>query len=314
MAAAATLGLSERADAGRDDDYRYVWLRDQAYAQLAAAVHEPHPLLDEAVAFTTARVLEHGDRLAPAYRLDGRVPPHEQDIPLPGYPGGGVRTGNWVRGQLQLDGCGELLELYAAAARHDHLRADDLRTVTNLVDVVHRTWDRPDAGIWELDDDWWTHSRLACVAGWRSVAAHVVPGSAGRAVVLADAIMAETSARCLGPDGAWMRSPRAAGRRGLLMASVRGALSSDDPRSRATVRAVSDQLTEKATSTATPPTAGRWGRPRVRSCCAGWRCRSPTWSRATRWRPTAGSSGNGGLRADGAAVRGVRRTPAAAAR
>jgi hypothetical protein len=96
MAAAATLGLPERADAGRDDDYRYVWLRDQAYAQLAAAVHEPHPLLDEAVAFTTARVLEHGDRLAPAYRLDGRVPPHEQDIPLPGYPGGGVRTGNWV--------------------------------------------------------------------------------------------------------------------------------------------------------------------------------------------------------------------------
>ncbi len=211
MAAAATLGLPERAYAGRDDDYRYVWLRDQAYAQLAAAVHEPHPLLDEAVAFTTARVLEHGDRPAPAYRLDGRVPPHEQDIPLPGYPGGGVRTGNWVRGPLQLDGCGELLELYAAAARHDHLGADDLRAVTNLVDVVHRTWDRPDAGIWELDDDRWTHSRLACVAGWRSVAAHVDPGSAGRAVVLADAIMAETSARCLGPDGAWMRPPRALG-------------------------------------------------------------------------------------------------------
>lgn len=245
MVAAATLGLPERADAGRDYDYRYVWLRDEAYAGLAAAVHEPHPLLDEAVAFTTALVLEHGDRLAPAYRLDGRVPPREHDIPLPGYPGGGVRTGNWVRGQFQLDGCGELLVLYAAAARHDHLGADDLRAVTTLTEVIERRWDRPDAGIWELDDDWWTHSRLAAVAGLRSVATHLDAAAAGRAVVLADAIMAETSARCLGPDGAWMQSPTRPGvDASLLLPPVRGALSPHDPRSVATVRAVTDQLAE----------------------------------------------------------------------
>jgi hypothetical protein len=65
MVAAATLGLPERAKAGRNYDYRYVWLRDQCYAGLAVSVTEPHPLLRDAVAFTTARVLEHGDKIAP---------------------------------------------------------------------------------------------------------------------------------------------------------------------------------------------------------------------------------------------------------
>ena len=77
MVAAATLGLPERAEAGRNYDYRYVWLRDQAYAGMAAGVDEPHPLMDEAVAFTTARVLEHGDRLAPAYSVAGGGLPDE---------------------------------------------------------------------------------------------------------------------------------------------------------------------------------------------------------------------------------------------
>lgn len=75
MMAAATLRLPERAEHGKNYDYRYVWLRDQAYAGLAVSVVEPLPLLDEAVAFTTARVLENGDQLRPAYRLDGSLPP-----------------------------------------------------------------------------------------------------------------------------------------------------------------------------------------------------------------------------------------------
>ena len=88
MVAAATLGLPERAEAGRNYDYRYVWLRDQCYAGLAVAVTDPHPLLADAVAFTTARVLEHGDRLTPAYRADGSPLPAESTLRLPGYPGG----------------------------------------------------------------------------------------------------------------------------------------------------------------------------------------------------------------------------------
>ena len=37
MVAAATTSLPERAEQGRNYDYRYAWIRDQAYAGQAAA-------------------------------------------------------------------------------------------------------------------------------------------------------------------------------------------------------------------------------------------------------------------------------------
>ncbi|GAA1894883.1 glycoside hydrolase family 15 protein [Lapillicoccus jejuensis] len=245
MVAAATVGLPERAAAGRNYDYRYVWLRDQAYAGQAVAVSGPDPLLDEAVAFTTAKVLEHGPLLAPAYRLDGRLPPHEETLDLPGYPGGQVVVGNWVRGQFQLDMCGELMQLYAASGRHDHLGSEDVQAVSVLTDLVEQRWREPDAGVWELVDDWWTHSRLACVAGLRAVAGHVATSDAPRLLTLADGILAETSTRCLNADGSWRQAPDRPGvDAALLMAVVRGALPADDQRSVATLAAVTDQLVQ----------------------------------------------------------------------
>ncbi len=244
MVAAATLGLPERANAGKNYDYRYVWLRDQAYAGIAAGVNEPLPLLDEAVAFSTARVLEHGDKLAPAYRIDGSSAPHETQLDLPGYPGGTPIVGNWVRGQFQLDAMGELLQLYATSAGHDHLTSDDHTAITSLISTIDSRWSETEAGIWELENRWWTHSRLACIAGLRAIAVHAPTSDAGRALTLADAILAETSKRCLNSDGAWqqtpdMDKPDAA----LLIPVVRGALPPDDPRSRATLAAVMRDLT-----------------------------------------------------------------------
>jgi alpha,alpha-trehalase len=98
MVAAVILGMPERADAGRDYDYRYVWLRDPAYAGLAVAVQDAHELLDEAMAFTTARVLTDGDKIRPAYRTDGTRPPEETTLDLPGYPGGNDVVGNGYAG------------------------------------------------------------------------------------------------------------------------------------------------------------------------------------------------------------------------
>ncbi|MEO7129929.1 MAG: glycoside hydrolase family 15 protein, partial [Dermatophilaceae bacterium] len=191
------------------------------------------------------RVLDNGDQLAPAYRLDGSLPPAEQHLALPGYPGGAVVTGNWVRGQFQLDAMGELLQLYASAGRHDHLSNDDERAVSTIVKTIASRWTEPDAGVWELNDDWWTQSRLASVAGLR-VAARDIPGTdTSTLLALADAIMAETSKRCLGPNGAWKQAPDRPGvDASLLLAPVRGALPADDPRSRATLAAVTEQLAQ----------------------------------------------------------------------
>ncbi|MCR6490568.1 glycoside hydrolase family 15 protein [Amycolatopsis sp. OK19-0408] len=243
MVAAATMGLPERAEAGRNYDYRYVWLRDQCYAGIAASVAEAHPLLDEAVAFTSARVLEHGDKLLPAYRPDGSPPPDETTIDLPGYPGGNPIVGNHVNGQFQLDTLGEMLQLYAAAARHDHLTADVERAIDLCVDLIARRWDQPEAGVWELQDDWWAHSRLACVAGLRAVAHHRNARRGAELSGLADKLLAETTRRCIARHGAWQRSPALPGTdAALLLPPVRGALPAADPRTTATLAAVRADL------------------------------------------------------------------------
>ena len=245
MIAAPTLGLPERAEAGRNYDYRYVWLRDQAYAGIAVSVEEPHPLLDEYLAVTTARVLEHGAEVAPAYTVTGDPPPTEDRLKLPGYPGGADVVGNWVRQQFQLDSLGEMLQLYAAGGRHDHLGPEDARAMLEIIGVIEQRWDAPDAGVWELDDAWWSHSRLACVAGLRAAAPYLAHGDLARATGLADHLLAETSARCLSADGVWQqRADRPGLDASLLLPPVRGALPPDDPRSLATLAAIERDLTQ----------------------------------------------------------------------
>ncbi|SEF19666.1 Glucoamylase (glucan-1,4-alpha-glucosidase), GH15 family [Amycolatopsis pretoriensis] len=245
MVAAATLGLPERSEAGRNYDYRYVWLRDQCYAGLAAAVDEPHPLLDDALRFSTARVLDHGDRLLPAYRTDGTPPPDETTLKLPGYPGGSDVVGNHVAHQFQLDALGELLQLHAAAARHGRFDGDVQRASDVVVRLITERWDQPEAGVWELEDDWWTHSRLACVAGLNALAREVPAHHGARLSGLADKLLAETTSRCLDARGFWRRGPAHTGTdSALLLPPVRGALPADDPRTRATLDAVRENLTE----------------------------------------------------------------------
>ena len=123
MVAAATTSLPERAEAGRNYDYRYAWIRDQCYAGQAVAAAGPLPLLDQAVSFVSARLHADGSRLAPAYTVTGGRVPGQRRLDLPGYPGGFDLVGNWVSRQFQLDVFGESLLLLAAAARHGRLDA-----------------------------------------------------------------------------------------------------------------------------------------------------------------------------------------------
>ena len=158
MVAAATTSLPERAEAGRNYDYRYVWIRDQCYAgQAAAAVAGGDPLLDAAVDFVAARLLEHGDHLAPAYTTTGDAVPDQRHLDLPGYPGGSDIIGNWVNQQFQLDAFGEALLLFAAAAAHDRLDTDTGRPPKSPPRAIAHRWTEPDAGIWEIETRAWTH-------------------------------------------------------------------------------------------------------------------------------------------------------------
>jgi GH15 family glucan-1,4-alpha-glucosidase len=187
----------------------------------------------------------------PAYTVDGGAIPDERALRLPGYPGGTAKAGNRVTGQFQLDGLGESLELFAAAARLDLLAEENWQAAAMAAEAIEKRWTEPDAGIWELEDRHWTHSRLACVSGLRSLAAAASgpPGGPGhrqaaRWSALADSLLASLG-DAVHATGRWQRSPDdprvdAA----LLLPVIRGTLPADDPRSRATVRAVQDELTE----------------------------------------------------------------------
>ena len=245
MVAAATMSLPERAREGRNYDYRYVWVRDQCLTGQAVAKAGPHPLLDDAVRFVSERLLDDGPDLVPAYTTDGGSVPNQRSLGLPGYPGGTDVVGNWVNRQFQLDAFGESLLLFAAAAGHDHLDADGWRAVEAAVAAIEQRWREPDAGIWEIEPDNWTHSRLICAAGLRAIASHQPSERAAAWLSLADVIVAETSATAMHPEGRWQRSPSddrvdAA----LLLPAINGAIASDDPRSLATLHAVERELAD----------------------------------------------------------------------
>ncbi|MET9762275.1 glycoside hydrolase family 15 protein [Streptomyces sp. NPDC006372] len=246
MVAAATTSLPERAEEGRNYDYRYVWIRDQSFAGQAAAAAGAPELLDTAVRFVTERLHTDGPRLAPAYTVHGTDVPSQQELDLPGYPGGFDRIGNHVREQFQLDCFGECLLLFAAAERQGRLDDTAWQAVAIAVRAIAERRQQPDAGIWELDDRTWSHSRLICVAGLRAIATaaprHPLAGTCTR---LADTLLAATSATCLHPQGHWQRAPKDPDVDvALLLPLVRGALPPDDRRTRATLSACRRELTQ----------------------------------------------------------------------
>ncbi|HET9172366.1 MAG TPA: glycoside hydrolase family 15 protein [Actinospica sp.] len=245
MVAGGTTCLPERAEGNRNYDYRFAWIRDQAFAGQAVAALGPHPLLDDAVGFVAERLLEDGPGLRPAYTVRGGSVPPERKLDLPGYPGAHPQIGNRARDQFQLDAFGESLLLFAAAARHDRLDAERWQAARTAVDAIAARHAEPDAGIWEIEPRRWTHSRLTCVAGLRAISRWAPRAQAAPWNALADRILAEAEPECLHPSGRWRRAPDDDGvDAALVLPGVRGAVPADDPRHRATLAAVLDELSE----------------------------------------------------------------------
>lgn len=246
MVAAATMSLPERAEEGRNYDYRYVWVRDQSITGQAAAAIGATDLLDAAVSFVGDRMLTDGAHLHPAYGVGGGAVPDEHTVDIPGYPGGFDVAGNHVNEQFQLDSFGEALMLFAAAARTDRMAADAWRAAEIAADVIADHWLEPDAGIWELDNRVWTESRLICAVGLQELCR---AGAPTRRIAqwesLADTIFADTARRCVNAAGWWQRGPAdARADAALLLPVMRGRWTADDPLAAATVAEIERELTE----------------------------------------------------------------------
>ena len=246
--AAVTTALPERAEAGRNYDYRYGWIRDICYiGHAGAAVEGGETVLDDAVRWVCARVLAHGASTAPAYQGDGSPVPEPLSLGLPGYPGGSDVIGNRVRNQFQLDLFGEVLLLLANAASHDRLDADGWDAAELAIRAIAERAEEKEHGIWEIGPDHWTHSRLICVAGLRAIAEYAPlyaprhQGSVtGRPSAQRGRSHCSASLGSLAALAQTMQRVDAS----LLLSEIRGAVAPDDPRSVATRLAVIDELCE----------------------------------------------------------------------
>ena len=154
IVAAPTFGLPEWPGAGRNWDYRYVWLRDAAFVVFALL---RIGFVDEATLFTdwlSRRCVDinNGAGLHPVYRLDGTPPEPEEVLHhLAGYADSRpVRIGNAAYEQVQLDVLGEVFDgLYL----FDRVRAiswDLWQSLGVQLDWLAEHWREPDAGIWEM--------------------------------------------------------------------------------------------------------------------------------------------------------------------
>ena len=156
MIAAPTFALPETLGGARNWDYRYVWIRDAAFALHALASlgldEEQVDFLDWLTHRCRHPTGGSGPPLRVLYRLDGTTETDETLIgTLRGYRDSRpVRIGNAAADQLQLDIFGELFEtvaLYERAGEPMHYATWDF--LTECADWVAAHWRTPDDGIWE---------------------------------------------------------------------------------------------------------------------------------------------------------------------
>src|SRR4051812_35167203 len=252
LVAAATTSLPETPEGERNWDYRYSWVRDSAFALWGL-----HTLgFDwEASDFFwfLADVAERDAELQVMYSIDGSQAPDEQILDrLSGYEGARpVRIGNAAHSQRQHDLWGAVLDSFYIHTRSvDRLDDRIWPILARQVESAITHWRDPDNGIWEVrgEPKHFTSSKLMCwVAADRGVRLARMRGEAEtveRWQLAADEIHADICEHGLDERGVFTQhyDTDALDASMLLMPLV-GFLPSGDPRLRATVLAIANELT-----------------------------------------------------------------------
>jgi alpha,alpha-trehalase len=252
IAAAATTSLPEAPRGERNFDYRFSWIRDATFTLWGLFTLGYEWEAQDYFAFLT-ELLEHDpSNLQIVYGIDGSKDLDERELThLHGYQGARpVRIGNAAYAQRQNDVWGAVLDsLYLHTKSRDWLDDRVWKMARSQVEQALSHWREPDQGIWEVRGapQHFTSSKMMCwVAadrGARLARIRDDQDTAARWQQAADEIHADICANALDERGVFCQyyGTTALDASLLLMPLLRF-LPADDPRIKATVLAIAEEL------------------------------------------------------------------------
>jgi len=253
LLAAATTSLPETPHGERNWDYRYAWVRDSTFALWGLYTLGFDREADDFFYFI-ADACRGGQDLQVMYGVGGERELEEETLThLSGYDGAWpVRIGNGAYNQQQHDVWGAVLDSVLLHTRsRSQLQQSLWPILQQQVECAAQHWEEPDRGIWEVrgEPQHFTSSKLMCwVAldrGSRLARLYGEPQYAEKWRVLANQIHADICERGLDERGVFVqRYGSEALDASLLLMPLMRFLPADDPRIRATVLAIADELTE----------------------------------------------------------------------
>jgi GH15 family glucan-1,4-alpha-glucosidase len=254
MVAAATTSLPETPGGDRNWDYRYSWIRDSTFMLWALYTLGFDEEANDFFYFVADMAEPEDSRLQIMYGIGGESRLDEQVLDhLSGYEGARpVRIGNGAYNQDQHDVWGAVLDsIYLHTRSRDQLPDRLWPIIKRQVEAALKAWRDPDRGIWEVrgDPKHFTSSKLMCwVAadrGARLARIREDEKTAARWEAAAQEIHADICAEGTDERGVFVQhyETTALDASLLLMPLVRF-MAPDDPRIRATVLAIADELTE----------------------------------------------------------------------
>ncbi len=253
--AAATTSLPETPGGERNWDYRYSWFRDSMLVLNALYSLGFDWEANDFYWFIADIAERDGDDLQIMYGVDGERDLSEKTLDhLYGYGGARpVRTGNGAFDQRQHDLWGSVVaSIYLHVRSRSQGRLDERAwtLVRQQVEATLTHWREPDQGVWEVrgEPQHFTSSKVMC---WLAVHTGAKlarireedDALADKWQAAADEIKAEICANAVSERGVFRQHYKTdALDASLLVIPLLGFLPADDPRVRATVLAIADEL------------------------------------------------------------------------
>ncbi len=254
LIAASTTSLPEAPGGDRNWDYRYTWIRDSTFTLWALYSLGFEEEANDFFYFVADMAEAEEGQLQIMYGIGGESKLEEQELThLSGYEHSRpVRIGNGAYNQAQHDVWGAVLDsIYLHTRSRDQLPDRLWPIIKRQVESALTKWRDPDRGIWEVrgDPKHFTSSKLMCwVAADRGARLARIRNDERMATRWEEAaaeIHADICANGIDERGVFVQHYETdALDASLLMLPLVRFLPPDDPRVRATVLAIADELTE----------------------------------------------------------------------